>query len=285
MALVMPPDTVTGVRRLRMSPLVLLCAAFLVVVVVCAFVGELLAPFDPATQDPMLGVSGPAGAHLLGTDQLGRDVLSQVIVGARSAVVGPLLVALGCGLIGGLVGLAAAFFGGWTDTLANRFADLIFALPALLIAVVVVGVAGGGYWVMAAVLLVLSVPGEIRICRSAAMVQVRLPYVDAARTLGLSPARTIFRHVLPNIMPTLVATVLLDFVAALIGFAAMSFLGLGVPPGSPDWGSLLGAGQPLIAENPWLATAPAILLILTAASATLLGDWAHERLSRNGGGK
>ncbi|WP_033296191.1 ABC transporter permease [Amycolatopsis jejuensis] len=271
------------VSVLRRSPLVAACAAFLLVVVVCAIAGNLFAPMDPAAQNPMLGVSGPGNGHLLGTDQLGRDVFSQLIAGARAAVFGPLMVALGCGVIGGLTGLAAAYFGGWRDLLANRFADLVFALPALLVAAVVVGIAGGGYWVTAGLLLVLSIPSEIRLCRSAAMVQVRMPYVDAARTLGLPASRAIFRHVLPNIVPTLVATVLLDFVGALIGFASMSFLGLGVPPGSPDWGSLLAAGQPLIAENPWLATAPAILLILTASSATLLGDWVHERLSNHGG--
>ncbi|ANY09749.1 ABC transporter permease [Pseudonocardia sp. HH130630-07] len=253
------------------------------VVLLCAVAGELFVPFDPAAQDPLRGAAGPGDGHLLGTDELGRDVFSQLVVGARWALTGPVVVALGCGLIGGTVGLAAAYFGGWTDALANRFAELVFAMPALLVAIVVVGVVGGGYWVMAAVLLVLSVPSVIRLCRSAALVQVRLPYVDAARTIGLSPARTIVRHVLPNVVPTLVATVLLDFVAALIGFAALSFLGIGVAPGSPDWGRLLGAGQPLIAVNPWLSVAPAVLLILTAASATLLGDWAHERLARNGG--
>lgn len=269
--------------KTRLSPLAAVCAGFLAVVAVCALAGAWFAPMDPGAQNPLLGVRGPGDGHLLGTDQLGRDVFSQLIAGARTAVAGPVLVALGCGLLGGAAGLAAAYFGGWRDLLANRFADLVFALPALLVAAVVVGIAGGGYWVTAGVLLLLSLPAEIRLCRSATMVQVRLPYVDAARTLGLSPARAMFRHVLPNIVPTLVATVLLDFVGALIGFASMSFLGLGVPPGSPDWGSMLAAGQPLIEENPWLAAAPAVLLILTASGATLLGDWAHERLAPHGG--
>jgi len=260
----------------------LLGGAALLAVLVCVVSGAALAPQDPTAQHPTLSVTGPGPGHPLGTDQLGRDVLSQLIAGARSAVIGPLAVAVGCVLIGVAAGMAAAYFGGVVDTVVNRFADLVYALPALLIAVVVVGVLGGGYWKTAAVLLVLTIPFEIRLCRSAAQVQVRQPYVDAARTLGLSPWRILFRHVLPNIVPTVLATFLLDFVGALISFAALSYLGLGVPAGTPDWGSMLAAGQQLITENPWLSIAPAVLIIITAASATLLGDWAHERLSRGG---
>ncbi len=251
-------------------------------VLVLVVAGEWLAPQNPLAQNPLLSVTGPGHDHLLGTDQLGRDVFSLLLAGARSAVVGPLAVAAGTLLIGCPLGMAGAFFGGVADTAVNRFADLVYALPALLIAIVVVGVVGGGYWLTAWVLLFLSVPAEIRLCRAAAMVQVRLPYVDAAKTVGLSSWRIIFRHVLPNILPTVVATFLLDFVGALIGFAALSFLGLGVPAGSPDWGAMLAAGQSLIAENPWLAIAPAVLLIVTGSCATLLGDWAHERLTGAG---
>jgi peptide/nickel transport system permease protein/glutathione transport system permease protein len=258
------------------------CGGVLLIVLVAVLFGRWLAPYDPSAQNPLLGVTGPGPGHLLGTDQLGRDVFSEVIAGARPAVAGPFLVAVGCVVIGGTLGIAGAYFGGAVDAVVNRFADLIYALPALLIAIVVIGVSGGGYWQTVAVLVFLSVPFELRLCRSAAMVQVRLPYVDAARTLGLSAWRTMFRHVLPNVLPTVVATFLLDFVGALLGFAALSFLGLGVPPSSPAWGNLLAQGQSLIAENPWLSIAPAILLSATAAGTTLLGDWAHERIAGRG---
>jgi peptide/nickel transport system permease protein/glutathione transport system permease protein len=257
----------------------ILCGLYLLLVLVCVVTGSAFAPHDPSAQDPLLGASTPGPGHPLGTDQLGRDVLSQLIAGARTAVFGPLLVAIGCVVLGGTLGLLAAYHGGLTDLIANRTADLIYALPALLVAIVVVGVAGGGYWITVVLLLVLSVPSEIRLCRSAASAQTRLPYVDAARTLGLPTRRIVFRHVLPNVMPTVVATFLLDLVAALIGFSALSFLGIGVPLGSPDWGSMLAGGRQLIAQNPWLSVAPAVLLILTAVSATLLGDWAYDRLS------
>ncbi len=277
---VMGQPGLAAADRRHVPVLPVLCGSVLLAVLVCAVAGGSLAPDNPLAQNPLLSVTGPGHGHLLGTDQLGRDVFSLLLAGTGPAVAGPLLVAVGCLLIGAPLGMAGAYFGGTVDAAVNRLADLIYALPALLIANVVVGVVGGGYWVTVAVLLFLSVPYEIRLCRGAAMVQTRLPYIDAARTLGISARRIVVRHVLPNILPTVVATFLLDFVGALIGFAALSFLGFGVPPSSPSWGALLAEGQSLIAENPWLSIAPAVMLILTAASATLLGDWAHERLTR-----
>ncbi|WP_020499080.1 ABC transporter permease [Sciscionella marina] len=271
-----------GARR-RIPVLPLLCGLVLLVVLVCVFGGTALAPDDPTAQNPLLSVSPPGGGHLLGTDQLGHDVFSLLLAGTFPSVVGPLAVALGCLGIGAALGMSGAYFGGVTDTIVNRFTDLVYALPALLIAIVVLGVVGGGYWLTAGVLLFLSLPYEIRLCRSAALVQVRLHYVDAARTIGISPARSLFRHVLPNIMPTVIATFLLDFVNALISFAALSYLGFGVQPSSPSWGRMLSQGQSLITQNPWLSIAPAVLIIITGASATLLGDWAYERLTAAGG--
>ncbi|WP_051793219.1 ABC transporter permease [Amycolatopsis jejuensis] len=270
-------------RSRRSVPIIpAFCALFLLAVIVFGIAGARLSPYHPLAQDPLLGVTSGGGGHLLGTDQLGRDALSQLLAGTQSATLGPLLVALGCLVVGASLGMAAAYFGGTTDTIVNGAADLIYALPALLIAIVVLGVTGGGYWTTAFVLLALSLPYEIRICRSAAMAQVHRLYIDAARTAGLSPVRIIFRQVAPNIAPTLVASFLLDFVTALIGFAALSYLGLGVPPGSPNWGVMLADGQSLIGENPWLSVGPAVLLIVTAASATLLGDWLHESLENKG---
>lgn len=269
-------------RRRGVPVLPLTCGVVLVTVLVCGVLGGALAPHDPNAQDPLLNVTGPGDEHLLGTDQLGRDVLSRLLAGTGSSVFGPLMAAAGCVLIGTSLGMCGAYFGGVRDTAVNRLADLIYALPALLIAIVVIGVVGGGYWVTVAVLLFLSVPSQIRLSRSAAMVQVRLPYVDAARTAGISSWQIITKHVLPNVLPTVVATFLLDFVVTLGAFAALSFLGLGMSASTPSWGAMLADGQSLIATNPWLAIAPGILLIATGSAATLLGDWVHERLTSAG---
>lgn len=262
------------------APVRLLAMLVVAVVAACAVLGALITPHDPLAQDPTRGASPPGDGFVLGTDLLGRDVLSLLIAGARWAVMGPIVVAVGCGILGVVIGMLAAYFGGVIDALANRLADLIYALPSLIVAIVVVGVLDGGYWMVAGLLVFLSLPFQIRIIRSVTLAQVNLPYVEAAKTSGVSDARVLGSHVLPNIVPTVVATLLLDFVTAMIGFSALAFLGIGVPAGAPNWGSMIASGQSYLFMNPWLAIAPAIALILTATAVTLLGDHLHERAGR-----
>lgn len=277
-----PAAAPSSATRAKVPALVVLAAVVLLGIVVLVVFGNWLTPYDPSAQNLLVAGATPGNGHLLGTDDLGRDVLSQIIAGSRIAVTGPLVVALATVVIGAFLGIVAGYRRGLIDVLTNRFADLMYALPGLLVIIVIVGVVGGGYWFAVLVLAVLSVPGEIRLCRSATSLQARLPYVEAARTLGLSQWRIMFRHVLPNIMPTVIATFLLDFVGALIGLSGLSYLGLGVPPGTPDWGSLLRAGQDELTTNPWMSLAPGIMIMLTATSVTLIGDWLYDRYSERG---
>lgn len=279
-----PPVPVPGTadardqpKRFRPPVLVVLAASGVAVIVLLVVAGGWLTPYDPGQQDLLRSAAGPGDGHWLGTDTLGRDVLSQVVAGARTAVVGPLCVALGVLLLGVPLGMAAGYHGGFLDAVTNRFADLIYAFPAILLVIVVVGVIGDGYWFAVALLTLLSLPAQIRLCRSTTLVQARLPYVEAARTLGLPAPRVMFRHILPNILPTVVATFLLDFVGALISLSGLSYLGLGVPPGTPDWGELLRQGQSLLAVNPYMSLAPGLMIIIAATGVTLLGDWMYDR--------
>jgi ABC-type dipeptide/oligopeptide/nickel transport system permease subunit len=276
------PAAPAGSRRARPPVLVWISAAVAAAILVLVTVGVWIAPYDPMHQDLMNTAAGPGNGHLLGTDSLGRDVLALLMSGAHNAVIGPVVIALGAVLFGTTLGMMAGWNGGLLDTLLCRWADLMYALPGLLVVVVVVGVIDGGYWLAVFVLLVLSLPTAFRMTRSVAAAQVRLPYVEAARTLGLPAGRIIFRHILPNIMPTVLATFLLDFVGALIGLSGLSFLGLGAPAGTPDWGSLLQDGQSMLTVNPWVSLAPGLLLVLTATSITLLGDWMYDRYTGEG---
>ena len=278
------PDVIAevGVDRAGRRRLPVLTAIALVVaaaVAVAVVFGSHISPYDPDAQDLILGASGRSADHWLGTDDLGRDVFSRMIVGARAALIGPLVVALLTLLVGAPLGLMAGYYGGRVDAVISRGADLIWALPALLVAIVVLGVVDGGYWLTVAVVAFLSLPHMLRLSRSATLVQARLAYVDAVRTLGLSGPRIMGRHLFPNVSPTIVATFLLDFVGALIVFSSLAFLGIGLEPGSADWGTMLASGRELLFVNPWLLLGPGIAIVLTAASVTLLGDWAYERLS------
>lgn len=269
-------------RRRRPPVLILACIAIVGIVVVCAVTGTLLAPHDPDLQDLGSSLQGPSASHLLGTDDSGRDILSRIVAGARSGFVGPMVVVIGAAAIGIVLGLIAGYRGGWRDTLIMRTADLVFALPGLLVAIVVLGVLGGGYWTAVAVLTLLIAPSDTRIVRGAALAQRELPYVDAARTLGLSRRRIMFRNLLPNLLPLVVANAFLNFAQSLVALSALSFLGLGVSPGQADWGRMLADNLQLIEDNPLAALAAGAALVVTATSMNLLGDWMYERLSDRG---
>ena len=269
-------------RRRRPPLLVLACGALLVIVAFLAVAGAAVAPHSPTAQDLALGVSPPSGDHWLGTDDLGRDVFSRTLAGTRTAVLGPLLIALGAMLLGNILGLLAGYRGGTTDGAIMRWADLMYALPGLLVAIVVVGIVGGGYFVAVGLLIVLTAPYDARLVRGATLEQRSLPYVEAARTLGVSQRRIMLRHIWPNVAPLVVVNTCLTFAFSLVTLAALSFLGLGAGPGTADWGRMLSDSRSLLYDNPAAALAPGIILVLTPAAVSLVGDWVYERLSDRG---
>jgi len=281
------PDSgviVTPRKRGRRRPSLLIAISVLIVllVVICALFGTTIAPFGANAQNLIVATQAPSAHHLLGTDDFGRDVLSRIIVGARAAVIGPALIAIGALVIGNALGLIAGYFGGRVDYFIMRLADLVWALPGLLIAIVVVGVIGGGYYVAVTVLIVLTFPVDARIVRGAALQQRNMPYVEAAVTLGISSRRVMLRHIWPNLLPLVMANTFLNFAFSLVALSGLSFLGLGVPLNTPDWGGMLAQNLSLIQQNAMACLGPAIAIVLTATSMNLIGDWIYERLSDRG---
>lgn len=257
----------------------------LALALVAAFLGPLIAPYDPYAQDLAASSQGPSAEHWLGTDQLGRDTFSRLIVGARTAVLGPVVIALMTTLLSTLLGLVAGYLGGWTDGIVGRVLDVIYALPPLLVAIVVVGVLGGGYALALTVLIVLNVPAGFRSMRAAALEQRGLPYIEAARVLGQSRTRIMFRHLLPNVTPILYATFFLAFTYSFVDLSTLSFLGLGVAPGAPDWGRMAAENRTLVFVNPVAVVAPLLAVMLTAVSANIVGQRLDGRRKLNGRGR
>jgi peptide/nickel transport system permease protein len=254
----------------------------MLLVLLLALFGPVLAPKDPNAQNLLFARRGPSAEYWLGTDLLGRDVLSRTMAGARTAVVGPLIVGLAAMLVGTGFGLLVGYRGGLIDAVIMRFVDLMFALPSLLVAIVVVGVLGGGYPLAVAMLALFYAPQDIRVIRAATLEQRALPYVEAARSLGVPPWRIVIRHILPNTLPMVVATVFLHFAFALVSLSALSYLGLGISPDTPDWGRMLADGRPHLFVNPLAALVPGFMIVLTAASMNLIGDFAYEQLAARG---
>ena len=259
-----------------------IAAAFIVVaiVVICAFFGAHIAPDSPFTQRLNVGDVPPSAQFLAGTDLLGRDVLSRTIHGAWTALVGPLVVAVSGWAIATVLGLLSGYLGGMVDSAIMRWVDFMLALPGPLVAIVVVSVVGGGYWTAVMVTTIIFTAPDTRIVRSAVLEQRPLPYIDAARALGVSKIRILFIHILPNVLPIILAYVVLDFAFALVNLAGLSFLGLGVEPGTPDWGRMLFENRTILFTNPVALLLPAAMIILTAVSMNLIGDWLFERLTR-----
>ena len=214
----------------------------------------------------------PSAAHWLGTDSLGRDVLSLLIVGSRvSIAVG--LIAVGIGIVFGvLLGLVAAVRGGWIEELVMRFADFTFAFPALLSAIMLTAIYGPGLLTSIVAIGIFNVPVFIRITRASALVVRSREFVLAARALGKSEFRITLEHVLPNILPILIVQATIQFALAILAEAALSYLGLGTQPPTPSWGRMLNDAQQQMFRAPQLAVWPGLAIALTVLGLNLMGD-------------
>ena len=263
-------------RRTRWGPVFWFAVAIVALFIIIAITADWVAPYDPYAQDLVASSQGPSAAHWLGTDQLGRDILSRLMVGSRTGIIGPAVVAICATVIGTLLGLWAGFSGGIADSVTMRSVDLAYAIPPLLLAIVLVGILGGGYWLAVAVLIVLSAPADVRVVRAAVLAQREMPYIAAARTLGLSQMRIAFKHILPNVAPTLAANALLQFVVALIALSGLAFLGIGVSAGTPDWGLMIAENRSILDLNPWAVIGPVLCITILAVSVGLMGDRAFD---------
>jgi peptide/nickel transport system permease protein len=272
-------------RRLLASPVIWLAFIVIAGVLVMAVFGALLAPQNPAAQHLAIVDAPPSGAHWLGTDALGRDVFSRVIAGARTAFFGPLIITAASFILGNLLGLLAGYRGGLADAVIMRWVDFMWALPALVILVVVAGAVGSSYWLAVGVLIVLTVPFDTRVIRGATLEQVPRPYVEAARTLGVPRWKIMLFHVWPNVSPVAVANTCLVFAGSLVTLAGLEFLGLGLPPGTPDWGLMLSQNEALLFTDPLATIAPGVMIVLTAIAMNLIGDWLFEQLTSRGAGR
>src|SRR3984957_18169363 len=272
-------------RRRLGSPIVWLSIVVMAGVLAMAIFGAVLAPLSPSAQHLSIINAPPSGAHWLGTDALGRGVFSRVIAGARSSFFGPLVIAVASFFLGNLLGLFAGYRGGLPDAVIMRWVDFMWSLPALVILVVVAGTVGSNYWLAVAVLIVLTVPFDTRVIRGATLEQVPRPYVEAAKTLGVPRWKIMLFHVWPNVSPVAVANTCLVFAGSLVTLAGLEFLGLGLPPGTPDWGLMLSQNEALLFTDPLATIAPGVMIVLTAIAMNLIGDWLFEQLTSRGAGR
>jgi peptide/nickel transport system permease protein len=264
-------------RTLAGTPVALIGVVLVGVVVAVAVAAPILAPHQPVAQiaKPLLP---PGGQHLLGTDEFGRDELSRLIWGARvSLYVGGLAVLIALGL-GATAGVAAGFFGGWVDDVIMRVMDIVLSLPALVLAIAITSVLGPTLTnAMLAIGLVYS-PTFARVARGPTLTVVRVPYIEAARSIGASNWRIIGRHVLPNVAAPILVQTTVSFSTAILTEAALSFLGLGTQPPTASWGLMLSAARQYMLIDPWIAVLPGSAIAVTVLGFNLLGDGLRDLL-------
>jgi peptide/nickel transport system permease protein len=255
-------------------------AGLIVVVVACAaaLVGPWLTPWDVAAQDLAARLEGPSWRHPLGLDELGRDILARLLAGARVSLLVGLSVVSVSAAIGVLVGGVAGYVGGWVDTLAGRVMDVLLAFPGILLAIALVAALGPSLRNVVIALTAIGWVGYARLVRGQVLKARELEYVLAAQALGASPARILWRHVLPVSYPALLVQATLGMAAVIIAEASLSFLGLGVQPPVPSWGVMLDAGRGHLLDAPHLTVVPGLAIAVVVLGFNFLGDGLRDRI-------
>jgi peptide/nickel transport system permease protein len=259
-------------RHWRGRALLVAGAIIVIVTAVAAIIGPWLTPFDPAAQELPLRLAGPTLGHPFGLDELGRDILARVLAGARISFAVGLAVVSVSASVGTLLGATAGYFGGITDDLISRLIDILLAFPGLLLAIALVAVLGPS---LANVLLALTVIGWVgyaRLVRGQVLRAREFEYVQAARALGATTPRILWKHVIPTAIPAVVVQATLGMAGAIIGEAALSFLGLGVQPPTPSWGTMLNGGRAHLLDAPHLTIFPGVAIALLVLGFNFVGD-------------
>jgi len=270
--------TTGRIRLLLSSAFRYMPALFLLLVVLTAVFADVIAPYDPNKQDLANLLTGPTLAHPLGTDSLGRDVLSRVIFGSRiSLLVGVSSVAVAM-VIGVLLGIASAMIGGRTGEAIMRVADLSLTLPGILIALAVAATVGPSLTNVILIIALLYWAQFARMVRAEALTIRERDYVQAAVAIGCGPFRILRLHILPNLVNTIIVLATLEIAAAVLLESTLSFLGVGVPPPTPTWGSMVSEGRAYVELGWWVITFPGLAIMLTVLAVNLLGDDLRDRL-------
>lgn len=265
-------------RRLRKNKMAMFGLVVIGLLVLTAIFAEQIAPYDYAEQNLIEKLQPPSRSHLLGTDNFGRDILSRMIFGTRvSLQVG--LISVGLAItIGGTLGAIAAFYSHRVDNVIMRAMDIFLAIPGMLLAIAIAAALGPALKNMMIAIGIGAMPAYARIVRGSILPIKEQEFIEAARSIGASDARLIIRHLMPNVMAPVIVQATLGIASAILSAAALSFLGLGIQPPTPEWGAMLSAGRNYIRGYPYLTIFPGLIIMLTIYSFNVLGDGLRDAL-------
>jgi ABC-type dipeptide/oligopeptide/nickel transport system permease subunit len=272
------PFLAGALRRLVGRRVVLVGVVLVVILAFLGFLGRFLAPYSPTTQDLLHVLGQPSTSHWLGTDELGRDILSRLLWGAATSLqVGLGAVLLAC-IPGVMVGVSVAYRGGWVDNVVMRMLDGLMAFPSLILALTIVAVLGSSLFNVILAIAITSFPHYARIVRGQVLSVREHDYVLAVRCVGARDRRIVFRHILPNVLSPVLVQASLGVGFAIVAEAGLSFLGVGIQPPTPSWGTMIQVGFQYLEVAPWLVMAPATMIFMAVLGFNLLGDGLREAL-------
>jgi peptide/nickel transport system permease protein len=271
-----------GMRTVR-SPAMVFGLAILALIVLSAIFAPWLAPFDPNAQDISQRLQPPGGAHWLGTDQLGRDLLSRIIYGTRPTLLIVTLVAVLSAPMGLVLGMCAGYFGGWLDAALMRVTDVFMAFPRLVLALALVAVLGPGIVNAVIAIAITAWPPYARIARTETRTIKGSDFIQAARVQGLPTSRILFGHLMPICLPSTVVRVTLDMAGIILTAAGLGFLGLGAQPPMSEWGAMISTGRQYIFDQWWVAAVPGVAILLGSLAFNLVGDGLRDVLDPKNG--
>ncbi|MCB9160980.1 MAG: ABC transporter permease [Caldilineaceae bacterium] len=265
-------------RQLRRNRAAMLGAALISLEILIAVFAPLVAPYDPIEQSIYDALQPPSAAHWLGTDEVGRDILSRIIYGTRISLrVGLLAVGIGSA-IGVTLGLIAGFYGKMADNLILRLMDIWLAFPGILLALAIIAVLGPSLFNVMIAVGLSAVPTYVRVTRSSVLSVREMEYVLGARAVGCPSRIIIWRHILPNVLPSLIVLTTLGIAGAILAAAALSFIGLGAQPPTPEWGAMLTVGRQFMRQAWWVTAFPGLAIMITVLGINLLGDGLRDAL-------
>lgn len=261
-----------GWLRFKRNKLAMVGLSFAMVIVFLAVFAPLIAPYGPFDTDAFRRLQSPSGQHLLGTDELGRDVLSRAIYGSRIALQVGLLIVLFEGTIGITFGVLSGYFGGRVDQVIMRFVDILRSFPVIILAMAIAGIMGQGLYNVVIAIGLVGWTTYARMVRSKVLSIKEADYVEAAYAVGESTPSVILRYIIPNVLPTAIIMVCIMMPTALIASATLSFLGVGVQPPAPCWGSMAAAGRDYIVRAPWISAFAGFFIMFTVLGFNFVGD-------------
>ena len=266
-------------RRLRKNRSAMLGLGILVAMVLCALFADVIAPYPYDLQDYSHTFETPSAAHWLGTDNFGRDILSRVIHGARISLLVGFSSIITAIIVGGLLGAISGYYGGKIDNGLMRAMDILMSIPGMLMAISLAAAMGPGLTNMVIAIAIADIPGYARVVRSSVLTIKDQEYIEAAQCIGASDARIILKHIIPNCVAPIIVQATLGMAGAILSASSLSFLGLGIQPPTPEWGSMLSSARQYIMNYPHMCIFPGIAIMITIFALNMLGDGLRDALA------